>query len=142
MTDSRRPPEIAEVCARRTPGRTPVALAVLGVAVVGLAAAVLYFFNPSQHGFYPFCVFHRMTGLQCAGCGSLRALHQLLHGNVLEALRLNALTVLALPLFAWPFARAFVRRFGRELPAIRVRPGWLWAGLVVLVLFSVLRNLA
>ena len=55
---------------------------VLGAfALLGLAA-VLFFFNPAQSGFYPFCVFHRTTGLLCPGCGSLRALHQLLHQRI------------------------------------------------------------
>src|SRR2546421_11472933 len=54
-----------------------------GLALVG--AAVLFWFEPTQHAFYPICAFHRTTGLLCPGCGSLRALHQLLHGQVAAA---------------------------------------------------------
>src|SRR5215475_918213 len=60
--------------------------------------ATLYFFNPAQHGFYPVCTFYRTTGLLCPGCGTLRAMHQLLHGNLEAAVRLNAFTVSLLPI--------------------------------------------
>ena len=60
------------------------------------AGAVLYFFNPSTHGFYPVCEFHQLTGLNCPGCGGTRAVYQLLHGHLLRALEDNALVVLSL----------------------------------------------
>ncbi|MHB2015882.1 MAG: DUF2752 domain-containing protein [Candidatus Xenobia bacterium] len=35
------------------------------------------------------CLFHRMTGLPCPGCGMTRSVVALLHGNVSEALAFN-----------------------------------------------------
>src|SRR5690348_15182815 len=77
------------------------------------AAIFLFWFDPSQSALYPLCYFHRLTGLWCPGCGSLRALHQLLHGNLSAALHYNALLVLSLPLIAWlgwRFARGVIAR--------------------------------
>src|ERR1700691_5225571 len=68
---------------------------VLAATMLG-SGAVLFFFNPSTHGFYPICLFHRLTGLNCPGCGGTRAAYQLLHGHLLPALRDNALFILAL----------------------------------------------
>jgi hypothetical protein len=59
-----------------------------------LTVAVLFFgiFNPANY-FFPKCPFLSLTGFQCPGCGSQRALHQLLHGNFGEVIRLNALFI-------------------------------------------------
>jgi len=122
----------------------PRASLVLGLVILAfgcLAAAVLFFFNPGQHGFYPFCLFHRMTGLQCPGCGSLRALHQLLHGNVLEALRLNALLVLSFPLVSWLLARSAAPLFGLRVRPLCIRPAWVWTTFALVAIFGIARNL-
>ncbi|NLB26296.1 MAG: DUF2752 domain-containing protein [Bacteroidales bacterium] len=47
-----------------------------------LSVSLLYFFNPASSGIFPPCPFHTITGLYCPGCGSLRALHNLLHLNL------------------------------------------------------------
>ena len=110
--------------------------------VLAAAAAVLFFFDPAQHGFYPTCLFHRLTGLNCPGCGGLRALHQLSHGRVGAAFRLNALVVTGLPVVALLGARwAWRRVTGRSQPAFTLRLPWLWVALAALVLFGILRNL-
>jgi len=102
--------------------------------------ALLFRFNPAEHAFYPFCFFQRMTGLQCPGCGGLRATHQLLHGHIATAFQYNPLVVTAAP-----FALLFVawrcwRRPARPLSA-RAAVGWTWVVLVVLLVFWIVRNL-
>ena len=58
----------------------------------------LYFKNPSEgNPLFPPCPFHYITGFYCPGCGSLRATHQLLHGNIMAAIRYNILMVILLP---------------------------------------------
>jgi hypothetical protein len=118
---------------------TPIGWCLVGLGLV-LAGAVLFVFNPAQSGFYPFCLFHRTTGLLCPGCGSLRALHQLLHGNIVMALRCNAVLVLCLPVVCWLGIQMLRRRLQRAAPTT-VKPLWIWTGFGVLVIFSVLRNL-
>ncbi len=60
-----------------------LALPSLVVAILmALAGIVLFCFDPERCGFYPICIFHQSTGLLCPGCGSLRAMHQLLHGHL------------------------------------------------------------
>ncbi len=70
----------------------------LGAAVV--FAAALFFFDPATAGFYPPCLVTVAFGRSCPGCGSLRAMHQLLHGNVEAAWALNKPIVVGLPLAA------------------------------------------
>lgn len=110
------------------------------LAGAGVAALVLFAFNPERVPIYPVCLFHRWTGLDCPGCGSLRALHQLLHGNFVEALRLNALLVLSLPLFAWVGFR-LVRQQMQGTPGHAVGPVYIWIYLGLWIAFGVLREL-
>jgi hypothetical protein len=115
---------------------------VAGALAVAAAVAVLFVFDPSTAGFYPVCTLHEMTGWQCTGCGGLRAAHQLSHGHLAAAWRLNPLVVALLPVGLWLGLREMVRVVsGREWPGLVTRPlfGWLLAG--ALVLFGILRNM-
>jgi hypothetical protein len=87
-----------------TPRFAPL-LACAGIAGI----AVLFFFDPATAGFYPPCLFRTVFGTQCPGCGSLRAAHQLLHGNVAAAWALNKTVFIALPLAAAATLFTFLR---------------------------------
>lgn len=66
----------------------------IGLCLLG----VLYYnYDPNEHSFFPSCPFHSWTGLLCPGCGSQRAIHQLLHFDVIEAFRYNLLVPIAVP---------------------------------------------
>jgi len=113
-----------------------------GIVAAVAAAVVLYSFNPSESRFYPRCFFRLVTGWDCPGCGGLRATHQLLHGHVREAFRLNPLFVVALPGIAYFAARHLFQLLSgrRSSPPFKTTV-WVWAGGLVVVAFGVLRNL-
>jgi len=115
----------------------------LGVALLlGAVAAVLFRFNPAQYGFYPRCALYTTTGLYCPGCGSLRALHQLVHGHLATALRFNPLLIISLPFAAFYFWRCVsLWLAGKPLPAFVMRPGWIKLLAVVVIVFTILRNI-
>jgi hypothetical protein len=122
------------------PASTRFAAVLLAVTTAGIAATV-YFFNPSAHNFYPVCQFHRLTGLNCPGCGGTRALYALLHGNFSTALRDNALLVCGLAATAlrgvWIGAKNFTGQAGADFFPVK----FLWPLLVAAIIFTVLRNL-
>jgi hypothetical protein len=72
----------------------------VGVLAGILFLAVLFLYDPASSAFYPPCLFRTFLGMQCPGCGSLRAAHQLLHGNISRAWALNKPLLVALPLAA------------------------------------------
>ena len=113
---------------------------VLVVAALG-SGAILFFFDPAKHGFYPLCLFHSLTGWNCPGCGATRAAYQLLHGHLLRALRDNALFIVALAAVAVQGVRQAVRKIRKQPMVLVVPPKVLWAFLVVTLGFTVLRNL-
>jgi hypothetical protein len=113
---------------------------VLGATAIGVGATV-FFFNPSTHGFYPVCLFHSLTGLNCPGCGMTRALYALLHGNLRLALKDNALFVLT---FAAPILASvrFLWQKAKNRPAaFNVPAKFLWLFLAAAFIFAVIRNL-
>ena len=113
---------------------------VLGLGIVGIT--FLYIFNPSESNFGVSCLFHSLTGFHCPGCGSSRALHQLLHGHLATAFGLNALMVLSLPFLGYSFLSYIVNPMSRRaLPNIFVPAILIWVLLGGILLFSVLRNI-
>ncbi|MCI0351413.1 MAG: DUF2752 domain-containing protein [Acidobacteriales bacterium] len=73
---------------------------IIGSGAVLVAAAIcglVLAFPPQQYSFYPVCPIYHWTGLLCPGCGATRALHALLHGELVAAFLLNPLLVLLAP---------------------------------------------
>lgn len=104
----------------------------LAVIVVVLAVlALLARFGP-EAPLWPRCPFHVLTGLECPGCGSTRAIHALLRGDLRVAFWCNpflfylipmlttaslcprlfpgrtAIWLIAIPTIAWGVARNIV----------------------------------
>jgi hypothetical protein len=106
------------------------------IAAVLVLAVVLFRFDPEQSNFYPHCAFKKATGWSCPACGCLRASHQILHGHIATAFRLNALFIIALPVAALLVVQQFLPK------PIITKPAYFgWRLLILFVLFGVLRNL-
>ncbi len=119
--------------------RTPVLVA--GVLLAGSVA--LHLRDPHRSGSYGFCPWLALTGTYCPGCGGLRAVNDLTHGNVLAAASSNLLFVASLPFVAVWWVRSFadgwrgVRRHLSDRSAYVV----LVVVLASTMVFWVLRNL-
>ena len=70
------------------------------IIVLCLGGAVLLFAMDPESNIFPKCLFYSITGYSCPGCGSQRAIHDLLHLNISGAFRHNAFLVCSLPLVA------------------------------------------
>ena len=70
----------------------------VAVTVIATAVFVIYrLFDPAQHSFFPRCPSKLITGLDCPGCGTQRALHAALNGDFAAAFHHNAILFLAIP---------------------------------------------
>ncbi len=117
--------------------RLPAATFALAVGVV-----MLRVFDPATSGIFPPCPVHYLTGWYCPGCGSLRAIHQLLHGNLRAAWALNPLTVVLLPFLTYGLASfALFEIRGQGLPQPFLRAAWIRALCAAIILFGIVRNL-
>ncbi|WP_411833150.1 DUF2752 domain-containing protein [Pseudoxanthomonas mexicana] len=79
-----------------------------GIAIAVPAGVwLLWNFDPNAaDSFYPPCMFRAFTGWFCIGCGLTRALHALVHGDIIGAFAMNPLAMLALPMMPLLAAQA------------------------------------
>ena len=114
-------------------------LSIWGLLLLG--AMYVFAFEPGKSGIFPPCVFRQLTGLQCPGCGSTRALHQLLHGHFLAAFTLNPLFVIATPLLLYVLLKYTTLAFRGITPKPNALPArYIYLIFVVIVSFWIFRN--
>jgi hypothetical protein len=105
------------------------------------AGVILFLYEPGKWPFFPVCPFRALTGFTCPGCGSTRALHQLLHGNVFAALQLNPLLIVSLPLLLFVLLRytnAVMR--GQPMRTNTLHPRYIWTIFGIVLFFWIFRN--
>ena len=116
---------------------------IITVIVAAAAMAVLFFrVDPAGAAWMPKCFFKLLTGYDCPGCGSSRALHALLHGRIGEALRFNPILVLVLPYVAaliWLQYFGGREHFPRLHNAITSRAA-IGIALGIILIYWILRN--
>ncbi|MDR2801840.1 MAG: DUF2752 domain-containing protein [Prevotellaceae bacterium] len=117
---------------------------ILTLAIVSILAGVSIYFvvNPSESIYFPPCPFYLLTGFQCPGCGSQRAIHSLLHLDFKQAFLYNPLLIPALLLVG---LLVYLGHFGgkNRFPHLyRTLSGtkFTWAVFIVIVLFGIGRN--
>lgn len=109
---------------------------------MAVGATVGIIFDPTKSNFYPLCPLYTITGLACPGCGLTRGFHALFHGDVITAIDFNALIPVWAVIFVWVLISLTMLAIrGRGLPMWPTNPKFMWAFLVVLVTFGVLRNI-
>lgn len=112
-------------------------LIVAGLAIV---AAAIYAFNPVDGPIpYPRCWIKLLTGYDCPGCGSARALHALLHGRISEAWGYNPAIFVVLPLVGATLAAEHPRC--RHLRRWLLSPASVAIIITLTLAWTLLRNL-
>jgi prolipoprotein diacylglyceryltransferase len=112
------------------------------IGSVFFLAFVYFSFDPALTIFFPQCPFYKLTGYLCPGCGSQRAVHQLLHGNFSNAIRNNALLVGSLPFGFYAIFLAVKNKISgtSRHPDFLYNPALPWVVFFTVMLFWVLRN--
>lgn len=116
----------------------PLSSALAVLAGTALVATV----DPHQPGNYPVCPFLTVTGYPCPLCGGLRAVNSLTAGRFVDAIGSNVLVVAGMAVAAVLWVRwTVLRARGRPVSYVNPDAALVIAGLAVLVMFGVLRNL-
>ena len=102
-------------------------------------------FNPATNKFFPACPFYKFTGFFCPGCGSQRALHFILTGNINAAILSNILLVIFLPfLIIYYLVEAI--NFFKTKNTVKIglinKPWFIYSIAGVIIIFWVVRNLS
>lgn len=113
------------------------------VAGAPLALLALFllrdFILPAGH-YFP-CIFRRLTGLLCPGCGNTRAVDHLVHGRVWLALRSNPDIPVLIAVAVGFYAELAADISGRKLKIVP-RSMWFWCPIFAAFgVFYILRNI-
>lgn len=126
-------PKLLAAVVKGTPILTSVAIA-CGCAFVGLS-------NPETKTVLPPCGFYLATGYYCPGCGMTRALHSVLQGDIVRAIKFNAVLVLALPVLIYFYILWMNWAFtGRRMPTFTISRKVSWTLVAIILTFVVGRN--
>lgn len=119
--------------------KTAFGVTLIGIAVI-LALLLYLLVDPSTGKYFPKCPFYALTGLKCAGCGTQRAIHQLLNLHFAKAFSYNAAMVLSIPLLAFLFGADL---FGGKYPRLARwarSPLLAWTVFALIMFWWVFRN--
>lgn len=115
---------------------------IAALAVLFFAGIVLYLVNPAKHSVLPPCVFNKLTGMYCPGCGATRAVHSLLHGEFRQAMAFNGVILFFLAAFgvwfAWNGLRIAMKKQDQWPNLGRRATRIIFAGLII---YFILRNI-
>ncbi len=113
------------------------------VAAILLAITILciyFYFDPSDN-FFPRCPFLSITGYQCPGCGSQRAIHALLHGDIASAWHFNAILLVFIPVVVVLLVAEIKReKWSRFYAKVNSRL-MIWGAAIVILMWWILRNI-
>lgn len=108
----------------------------------GVVAFIYFTINPSEVNFMPKCPLYSTTGVYCPGCGSQRALHDLLHLNIKEVIGHNLLFLLGLFIIAYHFIIEGMNHFKKtKVNNLLYHPKTPIVILIIIILFWILRNI-
>lgn len=113
-------------------------------SIATLGIILLRNFDPaSPNTVYPPSLSREWGGFYCAGCGMLRALHQLLNGNLHAALKLNPLLTISLPYFFYLLLPYQLKYFHQiHLYTIRHKSRHIVAIAIISLIYTILRNIS
>ena len=125
---------------------------ILIIAAVLTAAAAIFLYavlDPAVGRFFPKCPFYMLTGLECPGCGSQRAVHSLLRGDIAAAVHYNVLVVAFIPYLLLYVVLVLTARLplpekhaaaGRKILETLYHGKILWGILAIVIIFWITRN--
>jgi len=114
----------------------------LGLLTLGLAFAAAVFVLLAEAGIGIGCPFHKLTGLQCPGCGNSRAAMALLRLDFAAAFSYNPTFPLQFGYLGWVYLSCCVSYLkGKRFTYKPLVPALDIVLLVIFILWGILRNL-
>ncbi|MDH7446851.1 DUF2752 domain-containing protein [Aquimarina sp. 2201CG14-23] len=94
------------------------------------------------NSYFPGCIFHSLTGYHCPGCGSQRAIHDLLNGRILQALQHNFLfIILAMVVVFKGYYYISKKVFNKNITDWTYNKYLTYAILILVISYWILRNI-
>ena len=121
---------------------------ILGWCCIGLAIGIVVLndvFHIQLANLMPPCLFHKITGLYCLGCGGTRAVFALVRGNIIKSLFYHPMVPYAAIVGGWFMISQTIDRLLRhKFPSIdfamHFRLVYIWIGVGLAVLNCLWKN--
>ena len=117
------------------------------IILIGMLAVIAIFgivlvknYNPEEESFFIPCIFNKLTGLKCAGCGMTRAMHHLVNGRIGKAIWYNLMIVPGAFVLLYSSYR-YMKYIIKDEPMVNKTLDYtLKIFLVVIIIFMISRN--
>jgi Protein of unknown function (DUF2752) len=121
-------------------------LVFFGLVITIIVTSVIIYgkLDPENSNLFPKCPFRILTGYECPGCGSQRAIHYLLNLKIGSAIQANALLVFSLPYVILLFFAELLKsksRFFTRLYKLFYSTNAIWTVFLIIVIWWFARNL-
>ena len=107
-----------------------------------LAYAALKAWHPGSPQMLPVCIFWRLTGFYCPGCGDTRSFAALLSGRVWKAVVYHPFVPYSFGVGGWFMLSQTIERVskGRIAIGMKYRDFYLWAALGIVLASCLIKN--
>jgi hypothetical protein len=110
---------------------TSVFLLMLGLSI----------FPISQYHYFPPCIWYKITGTFCPGCGTIRGIQSIVNGNMLGLLQNNPIAMLSLPFLSISFFSLFKQGiYGYKPFSVFLSKNEILIIFATIILYWILRN--
>lgn len=110
--------------------------------VLVLFLSIIHFYQVNYQFFLLPCLFYKITGLYCPGCGGTRSVQALLNGHLVSSIRYNPIVLYGVFIYLWYMISNTIEHVSMHKIKIgmKYRDIYLWVGLAILILFCFIRN--
>ncbi len=113
------------------------------MALVAMGDAVIHIKGKTILNYVPPCMFHRVTGYYCPGCGGTRAVFTFFRGDIVRAFKFHPFVPYTFILGGWFMLSQTIQRLSGDRIKIGMnfRIVYLWIALGIIALNWIIKNM-
>ena len=113
------------------------------IAMMTIGAAIIYIKGKTILNYVPPCMFHKITGLYCPGCGGTRAVFSFFRGEIVRSFKFHPLVPYTFILGGWFMLSQTIEYLskGKLSIALHFRQVYMWIGIFLIVVNCLVKNL-
>lgn len=108
-----------------------------------LAAVIYHLFPTVLKQLLPSCMFQKLTGFYCPGCGGTRAVLSLFKGKFLKSFKYHPFVLYTAIIGGWFMISQTIERFtkGKFMIGMKYKDSYLWIALVIVIVNFLVKNI-
>ena len=113
------------------------------MALFAMGAAVIHIKGKTILNYVPPCMFHRVTGYYCPGCGGTRAVFTFFRGDIVRAFKFHPFVPYTFIIGGWFMLSQTIQRLSGDRIKIGMnfRIVYLWIALGIIALNWIIKNM-